>query len=89
MKNSFFNQLSIECGLTSIQSTQQFYNGLVRLFIRELKQRGQVELPHLGRFELRVMGESKPRVFKGAAVTPYKALKYVTNRQLKERMKLW
>lgn len=87
--NEFFNLLSMESGIMDVSSIKQIYNGLTRFFYRELRKKNVVDLPEIGEFELRETGKSGKKVFKGKVVPPYKMVRYVPNRGLREQVKTW
>ena len=87
--NEFFSLLAMESGIMDVSSIKQMYNGLARLFYRELKKKSVICLPEIGEFELRETGKNGKKVFKGKIIPPYKMVRYVPNRGLREQIKTW
>jgi len=46
----FLGDLCAECGIMDIRNGRDFYNGLQRFIIKNVREKGQVELPGIGKF---------------------------------------
>ena len=87
--NDFYNSLSIESGIIDVTAIKQMYHGLERIFEKRLRQNATVRLPGIGEFNLKVIGKTGNKTFKGKLVKPYQQIMYSTDRALKRRVKTW
>jgi len=95
-ENEFYNQLSIECGLTDVFFIKRVYQGLNRMILRELKVNGYIELPDLGKLSVKIIGASGRRAvpnpdgsIKECRMKPSRAITFASSRYLKSLMKTW
>jgi len=95
-QNEFYNQLSIECGLTDVFFIKRVYQGLNRMILRELKVNGYIELPDLGKLSVKIIGASGRRAvpnpdgsIKECRMKPSRAITFASSRYLKSLMKTW
>jgi len=89
-RDQLFSDLAIECNTVDVQTTKQFYYGLIKLIEKRLKSQLFIELPDLARFE---MYNHKGRRYndvntnKIRYLEPHKALKVKANHTLRKKIR--